>query len=94
MQIIEKETISELYLERTTNAIKEFNQKLNSNIRNLEICINKAIFNIQNLPDGEEKTYWISEKLRFETELVAFDMASKSLSSTMKNHRISAILLY
>ena len=76
------------HLERTIDAIDEFNLYLSNNIRNLEICINQATFFIENKSDSEEKAYWISEKLRFENELTAFTMSRKSLINTMKDHKV------
>lgn len=76
------------HLERTIDAIDEFNLYLSNNVRNLEICINQANFFIENKSDSEEKAYWLSEKLRFEAELTAFNMSRKSLISTMKDHKV------
>ena len=82
---MENSTITKTHLERTINAIDEFNLYLSNNIRNLEICINQAIFHIKS---GRDVDYWESEKLRFETELTAFNMSRRSLIGTMKDHQV------
>ena len=85
MQTMETATIKKTHLERTIDAIDEFNLYLSNNIRNLEICINQAIFHIKS---GRDVDYWTSEKLRFENELTAFNMSRKSLIHTMKDHQV------
>ena len=73
------------HLERTIDAIDEFNLYLSNNIRNLEICVNQAVSHINS---GRDVEYWTSEKLRFENELTAFNMSRKSLIHTMKDHQV------
>jgi hypothetical protein len=85
---METSAIKKTHLERTIDAIDEYNLYLSNNIRNLEICINQAIFFIESKTDSEEKAYWVSEKLRFENELNAFTMSRKSLIHTMKDHKV------